>query len=528
VNVGSSLSALRDRSTRVRVYAAIALVLVLALGFQAVTADGLASATDDDGRWTAASPGDVTTVGGGDSTSSNEGGDAGTVETRNRTGVLVTVQSYGGFGNNNGRAVIVRDGTVVWSFAPEDSRVFDAEMLANGNVLVSYATHLPASECPERTLEYKPDRCVRNNVVELDYGSKDEVWSYRWYDAFITHHEVHDADRLPSGETAIIDMGNDRAFVVNDTGAITWNWSAREHIGPGSEFWETYGGPSEPRPESDWTHMNDIDLLENGRFALSIRNFDVILEVNRSTKAIERVVGEPRESGNDVAGRDPILDDQHNMMYVENGHVVVADSETDRIVEIDASANEVVWTYSEGLLWPRDADRLPNGNTLVTNSLRYEVEEVTPDGDVVWRYQVAWNGKRGIPYEADRVSIPEEPDEMPALGASVDSSTEKGTADAPEQTGSPSATGTPTGTSAPVATSDGPGDETSGADGTDGEDGEGSGLVDRLGGYLFLYLPYWMGTVEVAMVLVGAVVGVVAAVDGVVYAAKRLLASVRA
>ena len=34
------------------------------------------------------------------------------------------------------------------------------------------------------------------------------------------NHEVHDADRLPGGGTAIADVGNDRAFVVNQSGKI--------------------------------------------------------------------------------------------------------------------------------------------------------------------------------------------------------------------------------------------------------------------------------------------------------------------
>ena len=508
MNVGSTVGALRERRTRLAVYAAVVVVLALTLGFQAVTADGTTAATSDDGRWTATTPADAGTA---TTDGSGDGGES--MAVRNRTGVLVTVQSYGGFGENNGRAVVVEDGDVVWAFAPEDSRVFDAEMLENGHVLVSYATHLPASECPERTLEYKDDRCVRNNVVELDYDTKEEVWAYRWYDAFISHHEVHDADRLPNGETAIIDMGNDRAFVVNERKDVVWNWSAREHIGPGSDFWEQYGGPERPRPESDWTHMNDIDQLADGDFSLSIRNFDVVLEVNRSTKAIERVVGEVR-GGKDVEGREPILDDQHNPMWVSEEHVLVADSEADRIVEVNASTQEVVWSYDDGLLWPRDADRLPNGNTLVTNSLRYEVEELTPDGDVVWRYRVAWNGKRGIPYEADRVRLPEEPEGMPTLGGSEQSP--------PATTGASTGTATPETTAAPQATGGGSGDggDTGGSAAGDGEGG--GGFVERLAGYAYLYLPFWVGSSELVLLGGVVVVGIVAAVDGVAFALGRL------
>ena len=514
MNVGSTVEALQERRTRAAAYVAIVLVLSLVLGLQAVTANGTAAATADDGRWTATPPESVATATTNDSDGAADTGTGG-VPTRNRSGVLVSVQSYGGFGENNGRAVLVRDGDVVWSFAPEDSRVFDAEMLENGNVLVSYATHLPASECPEEHLEYKPDRCVRNNVVELDYDTKDVVWEYRWLDAFINHHEVHDSDRLPSGETAIVDMGNDRAFVVDENGAVVWEWSAREQIGPGTDFWETYGGPSRPAPESDWTHMNDIDRTDDGHFLLSIRNFDVVLEVNRSTKDIEHVTGQPRGTDKEVEGREPILDDQHNPMLIGGeSHVVVADSEADRIVEVNRSSGEVVWRFDDGLLWPRDADRLPNGNTLVTNSLRYEVEEVTPAGEVVWRYEVALNGQRGIPYEADRVSIPEEPDGMPVLGEDTTAAT---------TTPPTTATSPPDDESAATETPTSTGSDGSGA----GDDAENGGFVDRLGGYAFLYLPFWVGTFELVLVGGVALVGVLAVLDGAAYAVGRVRNALR-
>jgi hypothetical protein len=279
----------------------------------------------------------------------------------------------------------------------------------------------PGVECPEKYGGMPeegtpgPFRCVHNRVVEVDFETKAVVWEYGWYDAFPTHHEVHDADRLPNGETAIADMGNDRAFTVDESGEITWQWNATEHIGEGTEFWNEYvpdDSEDEFRregPESDWTHMNDIDRLENGNFQLSIRNFDVVLEVDPDTNEIVDVVGAP--------GDHDVMNEQHNPMRIEGGTVLVADSShggptgADRVVEVDAGSEEVVWAYDgtgsgTKLQWPRDADRLPNGNTLVTDSRNNRVLEVDANGSVVWQYSLAEEG--GIIYEADRVSRPDE------------------------------------------------------------------------------------------------------------------------
>jgi outer membrane protein assembly factor BamB len=319
---------------------------------------------------------------------------------------LISVQAFGWFGNNNGEVLIVTpNGTTVWKYDPPQTRVFDAEVTDNRTILVSVATKVPAAQCPAM---YRQSDCVHNRVVELAPETNEIIWQYGWYDAFIGHHEIHDADRLPNGQTAIIDMGNNRAFTVNRAGEITWSWNASKHLDPGSDFRQQYGGPERTGPESDWTHMNDIDRLPNGNFQLSIRNFNVVLEVDPQTNKIVEVIGRP--------GNTSILKHQHNPQRLNSETLLVADSENNRIVEIDISSGTVIWAYDasetkQSLVWPRDADRLPNGNTLITDSRNFRVLEITPNGTVVWQYSLY--ERRGIVYEADRLGVPEEPTNVP-------------------------------------------------------------------------------------------------------------------
>jgi len=339
---------------------------------------------------------------------------------------LIGVQAVGWVGNNNGYAAVVApNGSVVWRWSVPNARVFDVEHLENGNVLASVGVvEESAADCPG---EYG-DGCIHNRVVEIDYDTKEVVWEYDWYDAFPNHHEVHDADRLPNGETAIADMGNDRAFTVNESGEITWQWNASDHIARGTEWFDEHvpeGSEEEfasDGPEADWTHMNDIDRLSDGNFTLSIRNYDVVLEVNRSGDIVE-TYGSPDDH--------TVMNEQHNPNLLEaRDTMLVADSENDRIVEIDAETEEIVWEYGrvpesspvepKPLQWPRDADRLPNGNTLITDSRHFRVLEVTPNGSVAWSFDSRDAlGTRAIVYEADRIRLdgehlPEEPDDVPA------------------------------------------------------------------------------------------------------------------
>ena len=341
-------------------------------------------------------------VGSGSPASAGDGvgaeNDTESVYERHAGNTLVGTQTYGDA--FEGRALEVdENGNVVWEYYPGNSRVFDVELLENGNVLMSVATKRPDGECPERYATDEHEGCVQNRVLEIDYDTKETVWNHSWYDVFPHNQEVHDADRLANGNTIVADMGRNRVFEVAPNGTTVWSWSAREHLGQWSEFDEEYGGPAYTGPHGDWTHLNDVDVLENGNVQVSIRNFDVVVEIARENGTVVDVFGSPGNHGT--------LHEQHNPMRVEGaGTVLVADSENDRVVEYDVETGERVWTYSLGTAWPRDADRLPNGNTLIVDTFHQpnRVIEVNREGEIVWEL----TGLE-MPYDADRLTYPEEP-----------------------------------------------------------------------------------------------------------------------
>jgi outer membrane protein assembly factor BamB len=323
---------------------------------------------------------------------------------------LVGVHSWSG----EGKVVeITPAGNVTWEWSVPESRVFAVDQLDEETVLAAVAVKTPAEDCDEEFLDYAEydDHCITNRVVEIDKASGDVVWEYSWQDEFLHYHEVHDVERLASGETAIADMGNDRAFTVDREGNITWEWHAENHLTPGTPFYEEYGGPVSHGPHDDWTHMNDIDVLADGNVQLSIRNFDVVIEVDPETNDIVEVVGAP--------GNHTVFEKQHNPHRIESaGTMVVADSENNRITELDIATEDQVWEYTgppgSSLQWPRDADRLPNGNTLVTDSRNNRILEIDPEGRVVWRFEDLGGDVIPLPYEADRIGAEESSTTVPS------------------------------------------------------------------------------------------------------------------
>ena len=311
----------------------------------------------------------------------------GTVTSEANGSTLVGVQGFHfqGEGSTKKPARLVSvapDASTEWARTAEGQYwVYDVDPLPNGNVLVT-------STVPGDTVVY---------ALDPDTGKR--VWSEQ-FDA----KDTHDVDRINGDELLVAEKSNfsngvsgDRIFVYNRTrGEVVWEWTFRNHYSNGTD-----GGM-----RTDWTHVNDVDKVGPGEYLVSPRNFDQVVLINRTTDEVEWRLG--------ADNHHRVLFEQHNPDFLKgpdgNPTVVVADSENDRVVEyacVTGAETQVIgtgpgcqWTRQwavTGFNWPRDADRLPNGNTLVVDSLNHRVVEVTPRGEIVWEYYVPW-----APYDAER------------------------------------------------------------------------------------------------------------------------------
>jgi outer membrane protein assembly factor BamB len=88
---------------------------------------------------------------------------------------------------------------------------------------------------------------------------------------------------------------------------------------------------------------------------------------------------------------------QHDAEALPDGHMMVFDNEgqggdASRVLEFDPSTLQITWSYAgdpEHAFFSRvrsAEQRLPNGNTLITESDGGRLLEVTPAGEIVWEY----------------------------------------------------------------------------------------------------------------------------------------------
>lgn len=210
--------------------------------------------------------------------------------------------------------------------------------------------------------------------------------------------DTHDVDRYQNGTYVVADKANHRVYIYDPAEkATTWEFQFENHF-PASAGGD-YNG--------DWTHLNDVDVIENGSTLLvSPRNFDRVMLINVSTKEIEWTLGEEDNY--------EILSEQHNPALISTDPlmVLVADSENDRIVEYQRTDDgwKMTWGYRGNLKWPRDADRLPNGNTMIADSGNNRALVVTPDHEVVWERDTD-----RMTYDIERLGYGDEPRGPPMI-----------------------------------------------------------------------------------------------------------------
>lgn len=141
----------------------------------------------------------------------------------------------------------------------------------------------------------------------------------------------------------------------------------------------------------DLLHTNHIQVLDGSLADRSplFREGNILLSM-RTINTI--VIADPRTRQVLWAWGPTNLYRQHHPTLLANGHILIFDNGRRRsqIVELDPLSLEVVWRYApeRGFLsqFRGSVQRLPNGNTLITESDKGYVFEVTPDGDTVWQF----------------------------------------------------------------------------------------------------------------------------------------------
>lgn len=234
----------------------------------------------------------------------------------------------------DGAFEMTREGEIVWAHSSEDL-THHAELLEDGNVLLAGAL------CD----------CVR----EIDRETQEVVWEWEAKEAFP-------------------DYDNDGAY------------RGGSEYGIASLYASTFREERE-WPET-WAHVNYAQVLDNGNVVVSLRNFDLVAEVDRNGRVV-------------WSFGPGIIKHQHTPVDLGDGTLVIFDNGNHRAIHVDRGTGEILWSYDD-LDSPvmGDAGPLTDGNYKVVDSIRNTVKVVSPEGEVRWRMEVEPPGEINGIYRA--------------------------------------------------------------------------------------------------------------------------------
>jgi len=200
----------------------------------------------------------------------------------------------------------------------------------------------------------------------------------------------------------------------------------------------------------DWMHTNSMSTLGPNKWfdagdqrfhpdniIIDGRETNIILIIDKKTGKIVWKVGPDYDTSPELKALGWIIGQHHahmiprglpgegNILVYDNGGwagygnpnpgapkgVKAAQRDYSRVLEFDPVTLKIVWQYTPheaGFLIPLDASRfyspfissaqrLPNGNTMITEGSDGRIFEVTAEHEIVWEYICPYRGKVGMP-----------------------------------------------------------------------------------------------------------------------------------
>ena len=331
----------------------------------------------------------------------------------------IAQQAVGEFSGGGTAGKIERigwDGTAEWSWEYSSTEFIthhDIEPMPNGNILAI---------AWEDKSEAEAAQAGRNPAIASDSpGGSSNVWP----------DHIIEIQPLPNNQANIVWQWNAWDHLIQDFNASVDNFGV---VSDHPELLDInfIGATGNQAGRADWMHCNGIDYnAALDQIALSCKNMNEIYIIDHSTTTAEAAghTGGNSGKGGDFLYRwgnpqvydaglssDQQLFGQHDIQWIEQGRVGAGDlllfnngggrtpaySSVDVIRPPLSNGNYSLqtngtwgpdapsWSWDQGELmyaqFISGAERLPNGNTLVTYGTQGTLYEVDLNGEIVWTY----------------------------------------------------------------------------------------------------------------------------------------------
>jgi hypothetical protein len=244
----------------------------------------------------------------------------------------------------------------------------------------------------------------------------------------------HCVEKLPWGDVLYLSnepfttsqgriwWGDVIVIVDDSTKNILWEWRLHDYVD--ATLHNEYA-----KCGTDWSHCNTAKYYSsyyyNGSYRQAIlllsRSLDTFWMIEYPSGNILWSCGQHGQFGRIEPPAEPFLSAPHELEMIAANRFMVFDNGNYRVPPVSRAkeivvnpvthAMSVVWSWTDPLntmndLSGGDADRLPNGNTLLTHVSAGRIIEVTSAGEIVWDMAMVWPGTNQVHpiYQCERVS----------------------------------------------------------------------------------------------------------------------------
>ncbi|KIY03128.1 uncharacterized protein Z520_01595 [Fonsecaea multimorphosa CBS 102226] len=173
-----------------------------------------------------------------------------------------------------------------------------------------------------------------------------------------------------------------------DDGKVLFHWRAIDHLDP-AKF------PLHPHfAREHWPLINSVQQLQDGNILASLRSVSAVVIISRETGEVIWHLDSSVVAQQHCASELLSEDGTSSILIFDNGTFRHHQSATySRVIQVDRSTKKIVWEYRDRSLpgaffspFMGGAQRLRNGNTLITEAVSGRMFEVTPQGEICFEY----------------------------------------------------------------------------------------------------------------------------------------------
>ena len=271
------------------------------------------------------------------------------------------------------------EGDLVWEFDPPGQPHHDVHRLGNGNTLVLWRGLLPVESKAAITDAVRRSRSIRNDVISEISPTGDSLWEWKAGD----YLNLNSCGRVQCSSK----VGTEKA----EHEILDW----------------LHTNTAAPLPENAW-HKGGDTRFTPGNVVFLPRNWSTVFIIDKATKKLVWDYTGDYKGGLSLPHEAHMIEEglpgAGNILLLDNGEQPEFHYQESYILEINPVTKKVVWAFDRGSKWySRSAgspQRLPNGNTFVSDDRGKRLFEVTPSGESVWHMKIGGEARRGtrIPY----------------------------------------------------------------------------------------------------------------------------------